>query len=87
MMYSLKYRKQARNYLARLPVKIKSAIVEKLHLIASDPDIERPEIKMLKGRKGYRLRVGQYRVIYTRHNELFVIEVVKIRSRGDIYKG
>ena len=86
-MYQLKYRKKARNYLARLPLKIKTIIIDKLHQIAADPDLVRPDIKILKGREGYRLRIGQYRVIYTRHDEYLVIEIVKIRSRGDIYKG
>ena len=63
-MYQLKYRKQARNYLARLPLKIKTIIIDKLHEIAANPDLERSDIKSLRGREGYRLRVGQYRVIY-----------------------
>jgi mRNA interferase RelE/StbE len=86
-MYQLKYRKQARNYLARLPLKIKATIINRLHQIAADPDAAKSDIKVLKGREGYRLRIGQYRVIYTRHDAYFVIEVVKVRPRGDIYKG
>ncbi len=86
-MYQLKYRRQARNYLARLPLKIKTTIIDRLHQIAAYPEVAKPDIKILKGREGYRLRIGQYRVIYTRHKEYLVIEVVKIRPRGDIYKG
>ena len=86
-MHRLKYRKQARNYLARLPLKIKSAIIDSLHQIAADPDHTKFNIKALKGRVGFRLRIGQYRIIYTRHDEYLIIEVVKIGSRGDIYKG
>ena len=85
-MYELKYRRQARNYLARLPLKIKSAIVNKLHELAANPDNPSLEINVLKGRKGFRLRVGQYRVIYTRQDDQLIIEVIKIRPRGDIYK-
>jgi mRNA interferase RelE/StbE len=44
------------------------------------------DIDVLKGRKGFRLRVGQYRVIYTRQDDQLIIEVVKVRPRGDIYK-
>ena len=86
-MYQLKYRKQARNYLARLPLKIKTVIVDRLHEIAADPDLDRPDIKSLRGRDGYRIRIGKYRVIYTRHDAHLVIEVVKVKSRGDVYKG
>ena len=85
-MYQLKYRRQARNYLARLPVKIKSAIVNNLHELAVNPDKASLNIDILKGREGFRLRVGQYRAIYTRQDDQLIIEVVKIRPRGDIYK-
>ena len=85
-MYKWKYRRQARNYLARLPLKIKSVIVNNLNELAANPDSPSLDIDVLKGRKGFRLRVGQYRVIYTRQDDRLIIEVVKIRPRGDIYK-
>ena len=85
-MYTLKYKRQARNYLARLPLKIKSAIVDNLHQLAANPDSPSLDIDVLKGREGFRLKVGQYRIIYTRQNDRLTIEIVKIRPRGDIYK-
>jgi len=86
-MYELKYRRQARNYLARLPYKIKLKIVGKLHEIKENPDDPNLDIDRLKGGLGYRLRIGQYRIIYTRNDLELIIEVVKIRPRGDVYKG
>ena len=85
-MYELKYRRQARNYLARLPLKIKSAIINNLHELAANPDNPSFDIDVLKGRKGFRLRVGQYRIIYTRQDDQLSIEVVRVRTRGDVYK-
>ena len=86
-MYKLTYRRQARNYLARLPLKIKSAIVDKIHQLATNPDSPSLDIDVLKGREGFRLKAGQYRIIYTRQDDRLTIEIVKIRPRGDIYKG
>ena len=86
-MHELKYRRQARNYLARLPFKIKSKIVNKLHELKTNPEGSNLDLDKLRGESGYRLRVGQYRIIYTRHDDELIIEVVKIRPRGDIYKG
>ena len=85
-MYTLKYRRKARNYLARLPLNVKTAIVEKLHELCSNPDSTSLDIDTLKGQEGFRLRVGQYRIIYTRKDDDLIIEVVKIRTRGDIYR-
>ena len=85
-MYTLKYRRQARNYLAKLPFHIKSRIVEKLHMLKEDPVDQTLNIDSLKGGEGFRLRVGQYRIIYTRQEDHLIIEVIKIRPRGDIYK-
>ena len=86
-MYKLEYRRSARNYIARLPVKLKTAIVEKIHVLAENPDNPDLDTSMLRGRIGWRLRVGKYRIIYTRNDDVLTIEIVKVRSRGDIYKG
>jgi mRNA interferase RelE/StbE len=85
-MYKLKYRRQARNYLARLPFKTKSEIVTKLHELARNPDNPALDAKPLGGEMGFRLRVGQFRVIYTRYEDELIVEIVKVRPRGDVYK-
>ena len=85
-MHKLKYRRSARNYIARLPMKPKTAIVSKLHDLAENPDNPDLDTVVLKGRIGWRLRIGKYRIIYTRQDDILIIEIVKIRSRGDIYK-
>jgi len=85
-MYRLKYRRQARNYLARLPLKRKSAILNTLHSLAENPDDSSLDIDVLKNREGFRLRIGQYRIIYTRQDADLIIEVIRIRPRGDVYK-
>ena len=76
-MYKLKYRRGVRNYLARPPRKIKSTIVRKLHDLAANPDNPLLDIDVLKGQKGFRLRVGHYRIIYTRQDDKLIIEVAK----------
>lgn len=69
-----------------MPFKTKTAIVQKLHDLCLDPDSPSLDIDTLKGGEGYRLRLGQYRIIYTRDDKYLIIEVVRIRPRGDIYK-
>jgi mRNA interferase RelE/StbE len=72
--------------LARLPFKIKSKIIDKLHELKENPDNPGLDVDKLKGAPAYRLRIGQYRIVYTRLDDQLIIEVIKIRPRGDIYK-
>jgi mRNA interferase RelE/StbE len=61
-------------------------IREKLETIAADPYADHQNAKKLQGREGYRLRVGDWRVVYQIQNEQLIIVVLKIASRGEIYK-
>jgi mRNA interferase RelE/StbE len=55
-------------------------------MIAADPYADHPNAKKLQGREGYRLRVGDWRVIYTIQNEQLMIIVLKVASRGEVYR-
>ncbi len=66
--------------------KIKSKIIDKLHELKENPDNPTLDVDKLKGEPAYRLRIGQYRIIYKRLDDQLIIEVIKIRPRGDIYK-
>ncbi len=61
-------------------------IREKLEAIAVDPYAEHPNAKKLQGREGYRLRVGDWRVIYEIQNDQLVILVLKVAPRGEVYR-
>lgn len=41
----------------------------------------------LKGRHGYRIRVGNYRIIYEIIEQVLVVEVLALGRRKDIYEG
>lgn len=45
------------------------------------------DIVAMQGYKNvYRLRIGQYRAVFSVEKEIKVLKVVKIESRGDVYK-
>jgi mRNA interferase RelE/StbE len=85
MKYQVIIDKTATSYLEKLPNNLQARIQTKIDNLADDP---RPSgIKELKGSKGfYRLRVGSYRVIYTIIDNLLLVTVLRIGSRGDVYK-
>ena len=58
--------------------------------ISSDYEksINKYDIKQMQGvnAETYRLRIGKYRAIYRLYNDILVIFILDIGSRGDIYK-
>lgn len=51
--------------------------------LANDP--RPPGCKKLKGRSGYRIREGNYRVIYEINDKILTVTVVEAGDRKDIY--
>ncbi len=51
-----------------------------------DPDDITLDIKKLQGEPYFRLRVGKWRIIYHREDEIKIISIEKIKARGDVYK-
>ncbi|MCF7970005.1 MAG: type II toxin-antitoxin system RelE/ParE family toxin [Methylococcaceae bacterium] len=84
-MYKIHYKKSAAKALAKLPVKIADQFIDAFERVSLKQD-EQLDIKKLQNRDGYRLRIGWYRALYRVIDEVLVIEVVAIGSRGDIYK-
>ncbi len=62
----------------------RSRIVEAIRSLADEP---RPAgCKKLSGREGWRIRVGDYRVLYDIRDEVLLIVVVEIGHRREIYR-
>lgn len=85
-MYKITFKKEAAKSLNRLPRNVVKTIREKLEAIAVNPYAEHPNAKKLQGREGFRLRVGDWRVIYEIQNDQLVILVLKIAPRGEVYR-
>ena len=58
-----------------------------LSAIGSLSENPRPQgYRKLKGRKGYRIRVGDYRVIYEILDDILLIDVIDLGHRKEIYE-
>ena len=57
-----------------------------LNRLAQNPDGPEVDVRPLRGRSGFRMRVGDRRVIFERDDAALTIDVLRIGSRGDVYK-
>lgn len=76
---------QAEKTLRRLDATLRARIDQAIHGLASDP-FPANSRKLVGYADDYRLRVGDWRIIYTVRQQQLVILVVKIASRGQVYK-
>lgn len=83
--FAIIFSSQARQSLRKLPLNIQKKMREKISLLSFNP---RPSgIKAIKGKKGlFRLRVGDYRVIYKIENQLLIITIIEVGHRKEIYR-
>ncbi|MBQ6775858.1 MAG: type II toxin-antitoxin system RelE/ParE family toxin [Synergistaceae bacterium] len=70
--------------LAKIPNPDKRRITQAIYGL--EDDLGSLDIKKLKGRSGYRLRVGKWRIIMDIDKEEKVIFVYFLASRGEVYK-
>jgi mRNA interferase RelE/StbE len=59
-------------------------ILSAIEQLAADPASTELDIKALQGRDGYRLRVGDWRILYSQDGVILAIE--KIAPRGKAYR-
>jgi mRNA interferase RelE/StbE len=85
-MYKIVYATQVVRTLRRLPRNTADLIRTKLQQVAAGPFASIPNATKLQGRPGYRLWVGDWRVIYEVDKDEIVIVVVKIAPRGEVYR-
>ena len=79
----VKLRPSARKSLAKLPRKEQLRIVAALELLSKTP--RPPKCKKLDDIT-YRVRVGDYRIVYDVHDDELIVLVIRIRHRKDVYR-
>lgn len=84
-MHSIEYTREASRTLAKLPRNARELIESKVQTLARDP-FGAANVKALVGQPGYRLRVGDWRVIYDVDSGRVVVRVLRIAPRGGAYE-
>lgn len=83
MSYVIFLKRSAEKDLNHLPTRIHDRIVE--HLISLKEDPRPIGVKKLRGREGYRIRVGDYRILYSIDDLKKKVEVLSIAHRREVY--
>lgn len=81
--YRIELRPAAVRALRKLDPQIRHRVQGAIALLAQDP--RPPGARTLRGRPGLRVRVGDYRIIYTVEDDVLVVIVVMLGHRRDIY--
>lgn len=84
-MYQVVYKEKALKTLKQLPKSVAYKFEAAFLGIASN-NAENLDIKPMKSMRDFRLRVGAYRAIYRVLEDVLVVMVLKLGSRGDVYK-
>lgn len=85
MAYSVEFTKSTAKEFRKLPKEIQAGFAEKLNDLAADPFPHGVE-KVTDTKDCYRIRQGDYRLIYAVKDDLLVVIVLRVSNRKDVYR-
>lgn len=83
LMYQIIIKKKAKKFIDKLPMNEKRRVVAAISILPDGTDIKAVQGKNNKGL--YRLRVGEYRIIFSVDQGELIVYVIDAGSRGQIY--
>ena len=81
---NISFVRSAEKELLRLDKNLAKRILDKIGLLGDDPFGQNSQ--KLEGGKGYRIRIGDYRVVYMVDNSTKTITIIRIRHRRNVYR-
>ncbi len=82
--YSVLIVKSASKELEAVPAKERRRIVARIRALADDP--RPPGCQKLSGEEKYRIRQGDYRILYEIVDDKLIVTVVRVGNRRDVYR-
>lgn len=83
--YEVQLVASARRELLKLPARMRVRVADAIRALATDP--QPPGCKKLAGNAEYfRIRVGDYRILYEVRDRAILVLVIKIGHRRDVYR-
>jgi mRNA interferase RelE/StbE len=87
MNYEIKFYKGALKSIKKLDKPTRNRILDYIKILSENPRNPELDIKIMQGLEDrFRLRVGSYRIVYSVLNDQLIIVIIKVGSRGDVYK-
>ena len=82
--YRVFFRESVHKDLREIPKRDLARILERIASLATEP---RPAgCEKLTGQERYRVRQGDYRIVYTIHDDILEVWVVRVGHRRDVYR-
>ena len=82
--YKIYFKRSAGKDLDAIPQKDLQRIINRIDLLKENP--RPPGCEKLSGQERYRVRQGNYRIVYSIQDDVLTIWVVKIGHRRDVYR-
>jgi len=83
--YRIEWRKSTKKDLRRIPPVEVAKIIRAVESLGIDP-FSTGHKKLSGSQRAYRIRVGDYRIIYEVHGSVLLIDVVRVGHRRDVYQ-
>jgi mRNA interferase RelE/StbE len=84
MKYNINITRSAQKDLSKLPIKDYEKTIREINNLSDNP---RPKgCKKLSGREGWRIRIGDFRVIYNINDSELIVLVIEVGHRREVYK-
>ncbi|MCL5999563.1 MAG: type II toxin-antitoxin system RelE/ParE family toxin [Chloroflexi bacterium] len=84
MIYRLIILSSAERDIRKLPREIQARVTVRIEALKTNP---RPhDVKKLEASDEYRIRVGDYRVVYTIDDDIVTITIVRVGHRREVYR-
>ena len=82
-MYSIEFRASAARQFRKLPEQVQRRLRQKIDLLATNP---RPHgYEPLEGEPGYRVKVGDYRIVYDIQDQMLMVLILRVAHRRHVY--
>jgi mRNA interferase RelE/StbE len=83
-VYRLEVSHTTHRQIRRLPAQTQERVNKTIARLSDNPRL--PGVRKLTAREGYRVRVGDYRILYQIDDDARLVIIYRVLSRGDVYR-